>query len=200
VEFCLSSAHAECPHFARHLLLSSQAAIDGVPPPSPDIVMAPTRLVIDPASATGARSALRPTRRPVVAALVLVVAGTGAIGFGAVDGVASLLGRPIAPMSDASRVLPAATATATATANPTATPTVTPSPTVSPVPSRTPGATPSPSAAPTLEPTPQTYIVQPGDTLRAIADRFGTTVAALQAANGIVDQNLIAAGQQLIIP
>lgn len=197
VEFCLSSTYAECPHFARHALRSSPAVIDGVPPPSPDIVMAPTRLVIDPASAPTSRSALRPTRRPIVAALVLVVAGTGAIGFGAVDRVASLLGGPVDPVSDASRIAPAATPTAT----PGHSAAPTPTPISSPPPSTSPSATAEASTAPTSEVlAAQTYIVQPGDTLRAIADRYGTTVAALQAANGIIDQNLIEAGQELVIP
>jgi LysM repeat protein len=197
IEFCLSSAHAECPHFARHALLSSPVVIDGVPPPSPDVVMAPTRLVIDRASASSSRSALRPTRRPLVAAVVLVVAGTGAIGFGAVDRVASLLGGTGDPEGEVSRIPAAAT--------PTATPSHSPAPTATPVSSQ--AASPSPTATAVASSAPtsvvlasQTYIVQPGDTLRAIADRYGTTVAALQEANGIVDQNLIEAGQELVIP
>ncbi len=45
-----------------------------------------------------------------------------------------------------------------------------------------------------------TYTVQPGDTLFAIAARFGTTVEALAAANGIADPASIQAGQSLTIP
>ncbi len=45
-----------------------------------------------------------------------------------------------------------------------------------------------------------TYIVQRGDTLYSLARRFGTTVEALAAANGIVNPNLIYAGQVLVIP
>ncbi len=44
------------------------------------------------------------------------------------------------------------------------------------------------------------YVVQPGDTLFGIASRFGTTVDALAAANGIADPANIQAGQSLIIP
>ncbi|MFN8583714.1 MAG: LysM peptidoglycan-binding domain-containing protein [Dehalococcoidia bacterium] len=44
---------------------------------------------------------------------------------------------------------------------------------------------------------PSTYIVQPGDTLSEIADRFGTTVEALVALNGLDDAGRIVAGQSL---
>lgn len=47
---------------------------------------------------------------------------------------------------------------------------------------------------------PQRYVVQRGDTLSRIAARFGTTVSALSAANGITNPNLIFPGQQLAIP
>jgi len=39
-----------------------------------------------------------------------------------------------------------------------------------------------------------------GDTLASIAQRFGTTTEALQAANGIDDPDEIVIGQVLVIP
>ena len=45
-----------------------------------------------------------------------------------------------------------------------------------------------------------TYVVVAGDTLGAIAARYGTTVAELAAANHLADPNLIYAGQRLVIP
>jgi len=45
-----------------------------------------------------------------------------------------------------------------------------------------------------------TYIIQPGDTLSSIAQRFNTTVAAIAAANNIVNPNWIFAGDTIIIP
>ncbi len=54
---------------------------------------------------------------------------------------------------------------------------------------------PSPSPAPA-----QTYTVQAGDTLSGIANKFGVSVSALAAANGIQNLNLIYAGQVLRIP
>jgi murein DD-endopeptidase MepM/ murein hydrolase activator NlpD len=44
------------------------------------------------------------------------------------------------------------------------------------------------------------YIVQPGDSLNSIADRFGINVNDLLTTNNISDPNLISAGTQLIIP
>jgi murein DD-endopeptidase MepM/ murein hydrolase activator NlpD len=47
---------------------------------------------------------------------------------------------------------------------------------------------------------PTTYTVQPGDTLGQIATRFGVSLEALAAANGIGNINVISVGQQLVIP
>ncbi len=61
----------------------------------------------------------------------------------------------------------------------------------------------APTLAPTAPPPPpaqQTYTVQQGDTLGSIAQQFGTTVEALQTANGIEDPNEIFPGQVLVIP
>ena len=45
-----------------------------------------------------------------------------------------------------------------------------------------------------------TYVIQPGDTLSVIAERFGISVAVLSEANGITDVNTIRPGQELNIP
>lgn len=49
-------------------------------------------------------------------------------------------------------------------------------------------------------PTPRTHVVQPGETLLAIALRYGVSMYALQAANGIKDPDHIRIGQVLVIP
>jgi LysM repeat protein len=83
---------------------------------------------------------------------------------------------------------PEATATIppTATATPTATPT-----------------TQSPETPPTSTPPPQEdirYVVQRGDTLIALAERFNTSVEGIMLKNSLVDPNAIFVGQELIIP
>ena len=55
---------------------------------------------------------------------------------------------------------------------------------------------------PPATPPPQncTYVVQPGDSLGEIAQRYGTTVYALASLNNISNLNLIYAGQVLYLP
>lgn len=68
-------------------------------------------------------------------------------------------------------------------------------------------ATPSPTPKPTTpvpNPTPtpalRQHVVEKGETLTEIAERYGTTVEAIVALNGIKDPNLIFAGTVLKIP
>lgn len=65
-------------------------------------------------------------------------------------------------------------------------------------PSPTPTSSPAETAAPTA--TPQMYIIQQGDTLTEIAERFGVTVEAIVAANSLSDPNRIFPGDMLRIP
>ncbi len=50
------------------------------------------------------------------------------------------------------------------------------------------------------EPLPESYVVQAGDTLSAIASQFGTTVEQLTALNALGDPSLIPVGQVLALP
>ena len=47
---------------------------------------------------------------------------------------------------------------------------------------------------------PRTYTIQPGDTLTAVAVKYGTTVAAIASANDIKNINNIKVGSVLVIP
>ena len=59
-------------------------------------------------------------------------------------------------------------------------------------------ATPAPAPGP--EVSQSSYLVQRGDTLWLIAQRFGVTVGQLMSANGISNPNFIYYGQTLLIP
>ena len=73
-------------------------------------------------------------------------------------------------------------------------------------PTRQPGSpilTPTPDAAhyqPAAQGKPQTYVVQPGDMLSAIAQKYSVSVEALAQANHIADVNALQTGQTLTIP
>ena len=45
-----------------------------------------------------------------------------------------------------------------------------------------------------------TYVIQPGDTLSGIAQKYGTTVNALAKLNGISDPDKIYAGRTIRVP
>jgi LysM repeat protein len=100
--------------------------------------------------------------------------------------------RATTPAPASPTATPQATPTQTATATPTATVTASP----------TPQATPSPTPPPTPQPPPfNEYLVQPGDTLSSIAQRFGTTVDELVRINGLSSQDVIIdVGQKLLVP
>lgn len=58
-----------------------------------------------------------------------------------------------------------------------------------------PAASPTPLNVPTVQ-----YTVKPGETLAAIAARYGISVDELAALNGISNPNLIQAGQSIRVP
>ncbi|MGD0173591.1 MAG: LysM peptidoglycan-binding domain-containing protein [Anaerolineales bacterium] len=58
--------------------------------------------------------------------------------------------------------------------------------------------TPLPTALPSR--TPRVYVVQSGDTLGKIAEKFGVDVDELAAINNIQDPNVLTPGMQLVIP
>ena len=77
----------------------------------------------------------------------------------------------------------------------TVAPPLAPTPTQSPRPT----ATSTPVLLPP-SPTPVIYVVQPGDSLSAIALKYDVSIEALVEANDIADTNVIRVGQKLIIP
>lgn len=110
---------------------------------------------------------------------------------------------------------PSATPTVARTSTPTvgtATPTATsePTPTTPPPPTEIPPteAPPPPTEAPPPPPTeapaaaPRRYIVESGDTLRSIAERFNVSVGAILRYNGLSEEDgdNLRPGQELLIP
>jgi LysM repeat protein len=92
-----------------------------------------------------------------------------------------------APQSTPTAVVTQALPTARPTSTPRATPTLSP-------------ATPPPQAEAGVTPTPIVYIVQAGDTLIPIANKFGVSVADVIAANGGLNPATLQIGQRLTIP
>jgi LysM repeat protein len=82
--------------------------------------------------------------------------------------------------------------------------TATPTPTATFTPSQTPATTPTTETTPTLTATPAgptEYIVQSGDFLATIAEKFGVSVVAIMSANPtLTDPSTIFIGQKLTIP
>jgi hypothetical protein len=199
-ELCLSESHHQCERYAAFLARHAALAA-AVPAPSSDAHITRTRLVFDPDPRRGAVGAIAPPgssgRRWLVAGGVAAV-GVAAAATAVGGGFNGLVGGP-APGAAASA--PALTFDASPTARLQATVQPTPLSTEKPTPipaSPTPRATPEPTKVP-ASPKPETYVVAEGDTLSLIATRFGTSVSAIKAANGL-DSDVINVGQVLVIP
>ena len=129
-------------------------------------------------------------RSPVVSVLagLLILVGVGAGGFGI--GMLLPLLLPL-PAGGASVASPAPTG-AGSSATPVASAGTSPGATAS--------ASPPASVVPSPAATPLVYVVKRGDQLTRIANSFGVTLQAIEAANGITNPNLIVPGQKLVIP
>jgi LysM repeat protein len=187
VQLCLTEAHARCERFAA-ARTAWLAASSGLPRVAPDVDFGRTRLVLEPEAAWRNLSS-SPTARFTRPALLVAIVALAVVGLLVLSSVFGILGG--APGDDSPTPSPSTSLPA--------------SDSPSPVPG---SSAPSPSASaavasvPPVEtpaPSPQIYIVQQGDTLNLIAQRFGTTVAAIQAANNLTGTE-INVGQELIIP
>lgn len=201
-QLCLTPAHERCERYLAHLTragraVSARAAFgDG---------LVTTRLLLAPEPAW--RGIAGRARRAPPGSLVVAAAATLAVGVGGVALAAAVVDGRIALGDMTATPSPSLPPAASPTPRPTATlspePSDTPSPSAVPSPAATPPPTAVPTPPPTVAPTPapqQTYVVQEGDTLAAIAQQFGTSVEAIQSANGISDPNEILIGQVLVIP
>lgn len=199
-EQCLTEAHRQCDRYVA-FLGSRASATSNVPAPAADALIARTRLILDP-EARGLRVGIAPLglspRRWLVAGGVAAV-GVAAAATAVAGGFDGLVTAP-----QPSGSTPALSST------PSPQPVTTPQPTLEATqvpstlpasPPASPAATPEPSRSATAS-TPGTqtsYVVQQGDTLSLIAERFGTSVGAIQEANGL-SSDVINIGQELVIP
>lgn len=202
---CLDPAHATCPRYLAAMSARPGEAAWG--PPAYDARLLSTRLVLAPDAARRRRPPSVPGGPParrwaVGGALALV--GVAAVAGGVTGALGSLPGTSSPGGAATESETPSTAASvervgdtpsplpASADASLEATP-------VPATPPPSPVATPPPAAT-EAPPAQQTYVVQPGDTLNGIAVRFGTTVAALQRANGLGSADVIVIGQVLVIP
>lgn len=199
---CLTDAHARCDRFLAYV-----GRHGGMTPGRSSLAdgLTSTRMVLAPEPtwrgiAGQARRARSGPAAMVGAAVTVVGIGSVALATGMLDATGDPRTAGMAGASPAGE--PSTSPTPTPRPTPTASPSLapTPSPNMTPVPTAVETAPPAPPpTAPPPPPPQQTYTVQQGDTLAAIAQQFGTTVQALQTANGIEDPNEILIGQVLVI-
>jgi hypothetical protein len=188
VQLCLTEAHARCERFgaARTAWL---AASSGLPRVAPDVAFGRTRLVLEPEAAWRGLASSPASRinRPALLVAAVALAVVGLLVLSSLFGI--LKGVPAESASPTASPTPSPSASPLASAPPASTSASAPA--SAPLPSATPVVTPAPSQ--------RTYVVQQGDTLNEIAQRFGTTAEAIKAANGLTSDT-INVGQVLIIP
>ena len=176
---CLTAEHVTCPRY------------------HPQVLAAPTEHVrIDSDLAVSRSPGRRAGRRLArIALILLALIGTVLVGL--------LIGAGLAAqLVSRDGTTPAPSALAGDASPPTAVVSATPTmPSPSPTPSAAASASPEPSATPDPSPSgPVIHVVEVGQNLTMIAQRYGVTVAALKKANSITDPNLIFVGQKLVIP
>jgi LysM repeat protein len=195
---CLTASHATCPTYlaareARERTPGLAAA--GWAASGPIVRTAP--VVLEGSShrpaigVTLGAERLAQAALAVMAVVVVALVGARLLGGSGEPGPTGTAGVALATTAP-----PSSTATSPRTPTPTAEPSVRPETTA---PSAAPSEKPSASPAPTKSPT-RTYTVKRGDTLSAIAAKFGTTVAAIVKLNKIKDPRTIYSGQRLKIP
>lgn len=151
------------------------------------------------------RGGARPSRAASAArrlsALLVMLLVAGVLGYGLAFLSAGLMGRANSAGRLAGATAPASPRPTAAASGIAASAGLPASPPSSPGPTPTTTATEAPSSLASPAPTsPQIHVVAPGETLTSIAARYGVSVHALAAANGITDLNAIYVGQKLVIP
>lgn len=182
MRFCLGGEYELCARLRTHV-----AEVGPVEPAwspaAPDATFASTRLIAEPTPRAIMQGQPRRLGRAVLI-VAAILAGGAIVAWLALGGLDRLpgFGQPSPTPSAGASTSPESSETVTEPASPSAI------------------ASPTPTPAPTPPaPTPVTYVVQAGDTLNAIAARYGTTAQAIMEANQLTSE-IIQVGQVLIIP
>jgi LysM repeat protein len=204
-ELCLAESHRQC-EISLAYLADPGAAAAATPLPASDTHLARTRLVVQPeARRLGAarEASFGTSPRRWLAAGGIAAVGVAAAATAFAGGFGGLVGATpsgsTTPASPATTPASPATTPASGIATAAATPSATPAPETS-GPTAAPTATPKVRRTPAPTPELRTYVVQEGDTLSIVATRFGTSVSAIQRANGLGNSDVINVGQVLVIP
>jgi LysM repeat protein len=209
---CLREAHLECPTYlaARSARVAAGSSRSDQDPDSERAPMSPWNFMrTAPAVIGDGRISIpieiggRERTIPQAGLGALLVGVLAILVFARLAGDAGTGSAGIAVLPS-----PSTSQVAVLVPSPTPAPTVTPMPqSPSPVatpastPARTPGASTTGAVAGATATAPgRTYRVRSGDTLFAIAQRFGTTVRAIQELNNIDDPSRLHVGQVLLIP
>jgi len=193
--FCLTAMYPECPRYRAAAVSRRPGAATPATAEASGVALERAR-----ADAGGPGTPGEPGRRPPtwtsrwrrVVAIGIGIAVVAGVVYFASPAIADWMQQMGAGTSAAS---PSPSTPPPATPSPTlATPAPTPTPTATGVPTATPSPTRTPAA------TPQVHVVVRGETLIAIAARYGVTAAAIKKANGITGAGLIYVGQRLVIP
>lgn len=197
-ELCLTDTHIDCPRFIEYQARLAAHRHDDPAAPSFPFVSSRLTLHPDPAWRGLAGRAAQPVGRRIAAG----VAGGAVLAVAAVAVAGAAW--PATPTAVSGSSSPSARPTSTLTSAPTRSPvasrSATPLPTRSAAVSASPTETVPPATAPPTPVPQRTYVVQESDTLGSIAQHFGVTVGAIQAANQIADPDEITVGQVLVIP
>ena len=203
---CLVAAHEDC---ATYLAAEAARGERGRRTVSARPIARMTPLILDQGRfdiRLPAFRADRPTGQAILVAVlavafvaILLARPTGGVGS-AGPPPASTIPSVVAPSEPSSTAGGGGPSADPATPEPTPEPTTaTEAPAATPVATSTPPpSTPAPTAAPTTSG--ETYRVKSGDTLVAIAARFGTTTRVLIRLNGIDDPSRLRVGQILKLP
>ena len=205
--FCLTAMYPECPRYRAAAVSRRPGAATPATAEASGVALERARADAGGPGTLGGHGARgapgtpdEPGRRPPTRTSRWRRVVAIGIGIAVVAGVVYFASPAIADWmqqmgAGASAASPSPSTPPPATPSPTlATPTLTPTPTATGVPNATPSPTPTPAA------TPQVHVVVRGETLIAIAARYGVTAAALKKANGITGAGLIYVGQHLVIP